>query len=171
MSDLNDYVASLKLEVAVPGTFAANFPTTSDDDLVAMLSNAFAQGQLDGFFLTQELDVDTSVVTPDLSAAGRALVVLYAAENILRLKIMEMRQRTSYEAGPVKYETENAATVMVQILKDLQARRARILLQAASARRASGGFSMVDAYSDRLTGEPGVWVGASDFFAYELTGA
>ena len=168
-TDLNDLTAPLKREVAVPGTFATVYPNTSDGDLVGSLMDAFGRAQIDGFFLTQTLDVDLETVDPDLSPAGQQVVVLYAAESILRSQIMSLKQRVLYEAGPVKYETENSASVLSAILKDLTARRMAMLNQAALVRRGVT-FGMQDMYADRVSGVEDVYIGSPVFYGYELTG-
>lgn len=169
MTDLTELVDSLKREVAVPGTFATVYKSTTDDDLVGSLMDAFAAAQLDGFFLNQTLDLFTFQVTPDLSPAGRAAVLIYAAERILTMQVMGLRQRSLYEAGSVKYETENSAQVLTQILKSLAERKKLVLGQADSARR-TGTFAMQDMFADRLTGTEGAYIGGgAAFFAYELS--
>jgi hypothetical protein len=168
-TDLNDLIPALKRAVAVPGTFATFYPNTTNTDLVGSLMDAFGQAQIDGFFLEQTLDVDLETVDPDLSSAGQQVVVLYAAEAILRAQIMSLKQRVAYEAGPVKYETENSASVLTTILKDLTARRIAMQDQAAEVRRGAT-FAMQDMYADRVTGTEGVFIGAPVFYPYELAG-
>lgn len=168
-TDLNELIPSLKREVAVPGTFSRVYPNTSDGDLVGSLMDGFAQAQLDGFFLNQELNLDAETVDPDLSNAGRAAVVLYAASSILRAQIMSLKQRVSYEAGPVKYETENSASVLATLLRDITTRRTLLLDQVQEARRGAT-FAMQDMYADRVSGIEGVFVGSPRFYPYELAG-
>lgn len=176
MTDLSDLVDSLKREVAVPGTFAATYPSTQDEDLIGLLADAFAAAQLEGFFGTQTVDFDAETITPDLSSGGRALVLLYAAERMLMNRILSMRTRTLYEAGPTKYETENAATVLTAVLKSLMDRKQALLLNVTSVLRARTPIIMGDQYSDRVTGAEGVLIGLDDsrlrlsFFPYELGG-
>lgn len=176
MTDLSDLVDSLKREVAVPGTFATTYPGTTDADLVGSLMDAFGGAQLEGFFGAQTLDLDAETVAPDLSAGGRALVVIYAAERILMARILSMRTRTLYEAGPTKYETENAATVLTTVLKSLMDRKKNLLVNLADGLRSRTPIYMADAYSDRVTYDPGVYSGITrpfsrlSFFDYELIG-
>lgn len=162
-TDLSDLVDPLKREVAAPGRFAATFPSSTDDDLIGYLADAFAAAQIDGFFGDQVLDPDASTVTQPLSPAGRQLVVIYAAQRITTNRILDLRQRVAYEAGPVKYETENSAQMLTTVLKELSARRATIVA-AATAARSSGGFFMQDMYADRSIG----FAVAGSFYAYEL---
>lgn len=172
MTDIADLVEPLKREVAVPGTFDTVYPNTSDVDLEGALADAFGAAQIYGFFLEQtisDLDVDPVEITPDLSSAGKAVVVIFAAERILVSQIMSLKQRVLYEAGPVKYETENSASVLVEILKQMRLRRTAIMEAAAIAVRSTN-FHMVDMYADRVTGTEGLIVGEPVFYAYELSG-
>lgn len=168
-TDLNDLIPSLKRAVAVPGTFTTVYPSTTDADLLGSLMDAFSRAQIDGFFLEQTLDVDAETVDPDLSGAGQQVVVLYAGESILRSQIMSLKQRVLYEAGPVKYETENSASVLAALLKDLTARRMAMIEQASAVRRGVM-FAMQDMYADRVSGVEGVYIGSPRFYPYELAG-
>lgn len=169
MTDLADLVDPLKRTVAVPGTFATVYKTTSESDLIGSLMDAFAMAQLDGFFGTQTLNLDAETVTPDLSAAGRAVVITYAAEAIIQAQIMSMKTRVAYEAGPVKYATEQSANVLTEILKSLKARRVTLQDSMASYQRV-GTFSMQDMYADRVSGIEDVFIGSPTFYPYELAG-
>lgn len=177
MSDLGDLTDALKLEVAVPGEFATTFPNTTDDNLADTLTHAFARAQLDGWFGTMTLDLNQGLVSPDLSTAGGAVVVIYAAEIILQSKILSLKTRSVYEAGPTKYESDQSANVMVQVLKDLQARKQRLLDQAQAARFAAQPILMVDQYATRalygstLDHVPYTSDIGSYFFPYELVPA
>lgn len=169
MTQLDEMVEPLKREVAIPGTFDTVYPNTTDTDLEGSLGDAFGAAQIDGFFLNQTLDLDTGTIEDDLSMAGMAVVTIYAAERILTMQIMSLKQRVNYEAGPVKYETENAASVMTEILKGLKARRAAISASAAAAGRVNN-FIMQDMYADRATNTEGLFVGSATFYDYELAG-
>jgi len=181
MSNLADLVEPLKRAVAVPGQFATSFPVTQDEDLLGSLADAFAAAQLDGFFGAQSVNLNTFVVTPDLSQAGGALVLVYSAERILQAKILSMRTKVHYEAGPAKYEVENAATVLTQVLRDMRDRKNAILSQAMGLARAGTSILMQDQYTDRVTYMPGDYIGLSNplaipylrgyFYQYELAGA
>lgn len=168
-TDLDELIEPLKREVAVPGTFASVYKSTTNDDLLGSLGDAFSRAQLDGFFQSQVLDIDAGTVTPDLSGAGRAAVIIYAAESILTMKILELKQRVAYEAGPVKYETENAASVLTEVLRGMRLRRISILDGMESYRRI-GTFAMQDMYADRVSGVEDVYIGSPSFYPYELAG-
>lgn len=175
MTNLEDLVEPLKREVAVPGTFDTVYKSTSDVDLEGSLADAFGAAQIDGFFLNQTItdpDAEVQAVTPDLSPAGKAVIVIYAAERILTAQIMSLKQRVAYEAGPVKYETENSASVLSEILKQMRLRRTQILDSVQSMQYAVS-ISTVDMYADRIAGLEGLGIMAGErwgFYPYELGG-
>lgn len=147
---LGDLVDSLKREVAVPGTFDTVFPNTGDDDLEAALLDAFAQAQLDGLF-TDNTATDDGIVTPDLSRGAQALVVIYAGVRMLTAELINRRAHTRYEAKGAVFEQDYGASVLVQALKDLAAKKAQILVQIQMGQRAAVGITMVDGYVVRAT--------------------
>lgn len=172
MTDLDSMVSALKLEVATPGEFAVSFPLTTDSDLTLMLANGFAEAQLEGFFQTAPgvtggylLDLDAGTVTPDLPAAGRAMVVLYAADRLLTLRLLGLRQRVLYEAGPVKYEVETSAALLTEMLRQLRQRKVQVVAAAVGVGRAIPGTYTRDSYRERAFEEgwqpyrdmPGSW--------------
>lgn len=175
-TNLSTLTAGLKRELAVPGEFDTTYPNTEDSDLVGALGDAFSRAQLDGYFGTQTLNLTTFAVTPDLSAAGGALIGVYAAESILRSKIRLLATRSVYEAAGVKYEKDYSAGVLIQELKMLQLTKNQILAQALRlSRAAGGGFAMSDAYLARTMAPPwalnyvALELGiAGGFFPYEL---
>lgn len=130
MTELIDLVEAYKREVAVPGTFSEAFPSTTDTAIQGALADAFAEAQLDGFFHSMTIDLDAYEVTPDLSAAGAALVVIYAGIRLARQQIRTLRSTARYKAGPVEYETGQAASALAEDLKYLRARRTEILDKA-----------------------------------------
>lgn len=157
MTSLADLVEPLKREVAVPGTFTTVFPATSDEDLEAALLDAFAQAQLDGFFSTSDA-TDSGVVTPDLSRAAAALVVVYAGVRLLTAELINRKAHTRYEASGAVFEQDFAASVLVQALKDLAAKKAIFLDQIKATKRSQVGTMVVDGY----------FVKATDFYRGEL---
>lgn len=169
MTDLADLTEGLKRQLAVPGEFLTSYPSTTDQDLAATLADGFSMAQLDGFFGHQALDVDTGSVSPDLSAAGRALVGLYAAEIVLLSKLRAISTRVVYESAGSRYEKEQSAAVLAAELKLLQERKKRLLEQSLRLARASSGVYMVDAYLTRsLAGYGGSIGELGGYFGYEL---
>lgn len=159
MSNLGDLVEPLKREVAVPGAFEATFPVTTDDDLAASLLDAFAQAQLDGFF-TDHLATDSGVITPDLSRGGAALIVIYAGIRFLTTDLLNRKSHVRYEANGAVFEQDTGASILVEALKGLRAKKEAMLTAVAAGQRAGIGITMVDGYI----------IKATDFSAYELGG-
>jgi hypothetical protein len=170
-TNLSDLVAQLKREVAVPGQFAQTFPNTTDLDLQGSLSDGFGQAQLVGFLQTSVLDLSAGTVSPVLSPAAQALVVLYAADRILTMRLLDMNARVAYSAGPVKYEVQKSSQMLTEALKDIQARRTEILTMAADAGRSRGAFAMTDMYGGRVMGDLIYYQGTEldYFYVHELS--
>jgi hypothetical protein len=150
MSNLADLVEAFKREVAVPGQFEAEFPDTSDDDLAASLADAFGQARLDGFFGSTQI-TPAGVVTPDLSIAGAALIVIYAGLRMTRTQLRTLRTVQRYKAGPTEYETQQSAAALTEDLKQLERRRQELISQAVRAGRGSGTTFVLDAYVARAS--------------------
>lgn len=167
MTDLSDMTDSVRRAVATPGVFATLFPDTTDDDLVGTLADAFAECQLDGFFIKNAypavLDVDASTVTPDLQPGHQALVVIYATIRFLRADLVNRNNVQRYQAGTAVYETQQNVTLLVEILKELTDRKKQILTQAQTY-NAGVAFHMADQAFIRATVDYGplaMWESAS----------
>jgi hypothetical protein len=164
MSALADLVEGLKREVAVPGTFATVFPETTDDDLEEALKDAFAQAALDGFFASSTLDLDDGEVTPDLSLGASALVIIYAGIRFLTADLLNRKTHIRYEASGAVFEQDTGASLLVEALKGLRAKKDAMLAAVQAGQRAGIGITMVDGYVvkavdfDRLEiGGPGAY--------------
>ncbi len=154
MSNLADSVEALKRYVAVPGTFADFFTETTDDDLVGSLLDGFAECQLDGFFVRPPvLATDDGAITPSLSRGQTALVVLYAATRIIQTQLLNLKNRTRYEAKGLVYEVEQSANVLTTLLKQLNDRKA-LIIQRQTLAGASAAFTMADGYFVKAVGYP-----------------
>ena len=168
MTDLATLVDALKREVAVPGTFDTAFPSTDDDDLAATLADAFAQAQLQGFFgdITLAVDPDEGIyeTSRELSAAGGALIVLFAGMRMLRASLRTASQSFTYKAGPVEYSGANMTTVIRDELKALNDRLSELIMQG---RRSGRSVSVVDGYNGKLSAYTGSLGG---FYAWEFRG-
>lgn len=143
--ELLDLVPSLQRAVAPPGEFATFFPNSTDDDLAATVADAIAEAQLDGFLSGYALDLNAGTVLPDLSSPQQALVILYGMARVVRARIANLRNRTRYRAGPTEAEEETSATVLVQMLRDISARK-REVLEDAKRGNVARAFAMVDMY-------------------------
>lgn len=149
MTLLADLVEAFKREVAVPGTFSTEFPATSDEHLEEALKDAFANAKLDGFFGGQDLNLATGAVTPDLSLAGAALVVIYAGLRMTRQQLRTVKTVSRYKAGPTEYETQQSASSLTEDLKQLERRRQELIAQATRAGRGRGTTFVLDGYTSR----------------------
>lgn len=112
-----DLRAQFKREVAPLGQFEALNPQVLDADITGALQDAFASAQLAGFFGDHTL-YDWGDVEPDLTPREIALVMAYAGVRHLKSHLLYLRSKATYEAGPVRYETEQAASVLKSILDE-----------------------------------------------------
>lgn len=143
MSDLNALVPALKRAVAPPGRFVAVFPEAQDSDLVGQLADALGAVQLDGYLGSFATDVDAETVTPDVTQAQGALLVMYASIRMLRNEIRNRKSHVHYEAKGAVFEEDTGASVMVEMLRDLRAEQQRFLDNAKTVGLASA-FYMAD---------------------------
>lgn len=172
MTDLRTLVDALKREVAVPGTYDDVFPDTGPDQLAATLADAFAEAQLQGFFGDVSLTVDATVspasyeTSKPLSAAGGALIVLFAGMRILRSQMRTLSQSATYKAGSVEYSTANMTTVIRDELKALRDRLDGLIVDGKRSGRA---VAVADTYAKRLSeGRLAAYTGSlGAFFTYE----
>ena len=143
--DFIDLAPSLKRAVAPPGEFDQFFPNTTDDDLAGSLADGVAEAQLDGFLSTHSLDLDAGTIDPALSNPQQALIVLYARARVLQARLSNLKSVTRYKAGNVEAETQQAASVLVELLRESRERK-KALLDNARWGSGSTSFSMVDMY-------------------------
>ena len=162
--DLSDYVATVRREVSPPGS--TSFATVSDDVFTGYLADAFWEVKLDGFNEAYVCDADGIVIpsgdadavnvnlgftitafdsTVDMPRDQVALVCLYAGIKIIRNKLLEQPSRTSAKAGPVSFEQDFSANLLVEMLKELQMVRTRLLYLRATDMQ----VSVIDAFSSR----------------------
>lgn len=167
MTSLQGLIEPLKREIAVPGEFETVFPNTSDEDLLAALADALGEAQLDGYFQTTVLDDGTPdfEVTPDLSRAAMALIVIYAGARILRAQLRQLDSATRYKAGNVEYETSKSANLLRDELALLALRKKELIVAARSSGRT---VYQLDAYLGRATVD---WAALGGFYPNELTRA
>lgn len=147
MTDLAEAIDSLKNAVAIPGTFATTFPSTSDDDLTLVLVDAFGEAQLNGFFSAYTATAE-GVVAPDISRAEIALIVLYATVRILRTELRNRKTHVRYEAGTTVFEQDQSAQLLVGLLKAYEEEK-KAVTTVGVARGAASAFYMADQYLER----------------------
>lgn len=127
--DLSDYTDTVRREVTPPGS--TTFATVSDDVFTGYLADAFWEVRLDGFIEPFSCDPD-GIVTPisgttDIARDDIALVCMYAGIKIIRNRLMETPTRTRAAAGPVQFEQDFSANLLVEMLKELTAMKNRLL--------------------------------------------
>ena len=172
VTDLAELIGPLQREVAIPGTFGDTFPSTSDEDLVATLADGFAEAQLQGFFTDMTLEITEGVETTystdkDLSAAGGALVVLFAAQRLMRPMLTSSATGAKYKAGPVEYETSSSAMVIREVLRQFSDRISALI---TDGKRSGRSVSVLDSYAQRIaSGRTSVY-GLGGFHDYEWRG-
>lgn len=150
MTDLSDLNDSLKRAVAAPGEFATVFGSATDDDVTGALMDGFAEAQLDGWFTPSwggliTLDVDANTVTPDITNAQGALIVIYAAYRLITARLFNLKTHVKYSASGADYETDQAASLLTTMLKQMADRKAQ-LYQKALYSGANAAFHMADGY-------------------------
>lgn len=145
--NLFDLVDPLKREVSPPGTDL--FPDATEDTFLGSLSDAFWEVRLFGFLNGFEENAAArggpaafgeGIVTPtgvadetyddptgfsptqDLSRPLQQLVVLWAAWKIVLNRMGSLNTTFRAKAGPVEYETQNAATVLKAVIDALKGR-------------------------------------------------
>lgn len=126
--DLGDLIEDLKTEVSPPGI--NSFPDSIDDEWFSQLRNAFWEIKLDGM-LDEYTEEDGVVVHrnggPDIPRDLQQLVIFYAGFRIVRAYLIKTLTVFKTKAGPVEYETQQSATVLRDLLAELQRKRNLIL--------------------------------------------
>lgn len=147
--DLSDFVDVLRREINPPGS--ALFDEVLDEELTGHLADAFWEARLDGLVKAWTADED-GIVEPlkvggsELGREWVALLVLYAGIRMLRNHLMNQQTTFRAEAGPVSFETQSSATVLAELLKQLQATKLRLLEMGQDASL----DAIVDGYTVRM---------------------
>ena len=144
--DLVDLVDPLRREVTAPG--ADTFADATDDDWLGSLTDAFWEvrlyGMLSGFeenaasrggptTFTEGIVTPTGVVEgydapsgyapgEDLGRELQQLIVLWAGYKVVLARFGAINSVFRAKAGPVEYETQQAASVLKALLDTLRAR-------------------------------------------------
>lgn len=123
--DVEDLVDSLKRQINPPGVDL--FPDAVDSIFAGHLSDAFWEltiaGYITGFTNTDGIITeDSATPTEELSAGYQQLMVIVAAMNILRMKMLDLNTVFRSKAGPVEFEQQKSANVLADLLKSLQAK-------------------------------------------------
>lgn len=122
--DISELIEPLKREMSPPGTDL--FADATDDDWLGQLQDSFWEAKLYGFF--EGYSEFEGFVSPDdaadddLSRTQQQLIVLFAGSRCLRNELKNMNTKFRAAAGSVEFETENSATLLRDILKDLRSK-------------------------------------------------
>lgn len=126
--DLADLIEFVKVEVNPPGVDL--FPEAVDDEWLTRLRNAFWNARLDGL-LAGYVEADGEVTplsgTTDMPRELQQVIIFFAGYTALMNKLTSTRGSLRAKAGPVEFETQNAATVMTAQAGALRDRMSRIL--------------------------------------------
>lgn len=168
---LFDLVDPLKRQVNPPGTDL--FPNATDDEFLGSLTNAFWEIRLFGMLAQWEENAAArggpdafgeATVTPigeidetyddpegwapaDLPRDLQQLIVVWAGYQIVLTRLSALNTVFRAKAGPVEYETQNAASVLKSVLDQLKARLDDLLGQLSNAGHESA--YMLDAIIER----------------------
>jgi len=145
--DLADYTDVLRREVTQPGSTL--FSDVDDEVFANYLSDSFWEVRLDGFLtywtefeqLIDPIDPDDGDITRDRIA----LIVLYAGIRIVRNRLLDTNTKFKAVAGPVEYEVENSASMLTEMLRQLEHTKERLL----ETNYQTGDVISIDAFSGR----------------------
>jgi hypothetical protein len=120
--DLADLVPAVRAETSPPGTDL--FPSASDDDWLLRLQNAFWESKMFGFAQLSNYTESDGLVQPitgiiELPREEQQLMVLFAAATSVRMAMINTGTAFRVAAGPVKFETENSATLLREIMMEI----------------------------------------------------
>lgn len=123
---LSDLVPSLLREVQTPGT--DTYPNATVEDWQGYLSDAFWEVALLGIINPKEFTESAFQISPvtaggdELGRDYQQLLVLWAGARVLSGKILEYNSTFRAVAGPVEFEQQKSASVLVAMLERIQKR-------------------------------------------------
>lgn len=132
--DLGDLVESLQREVNPPGQDL--YPTTSENDWVGYLADAFWEAQLNGMLKGWKVDGSFQIIPNDPAGEDiprdlQQILVLYSGYRITITEFKNHQARFHGKAGPVEIEVEQASNVLKAIL-DALAQKIKLILTRVS---------------------------------------
>lgn len=158
--DLSDLVENLKREVNAPGL--NQFPDATDAQYVGNLQDGFWESVLDGAIIgytESDAIVTPKTGTTDLPRELQQLVIFYAGARILRNQLRDIKSSFKAKAGPVEFEQQQSASLLVAILKDLMARRLALIDSLVNANdRSVYYFDGLAARESALSYQDSYWV-------------
>jgi len=158
--DLNDLVPSLIAQVSSPAS-----PASTSLNWLQYLLNGFYLAQLEGLLKGWQCDDDGEVTqvggSATLDRAQQQIIVLYAAIDITRNELRQLKAVFKAKAGPVQYETQQHATVLKTVLDSLLQQKDLIIDRLGDGAGGAGTYVLdsVLARDAALSGGTGLWVG------------
>lgn len=151
MDDLSELTTSLRNLVARPGTFDDTFGETTEEDLVSVLLDGFAEAHLEGLMTTIDAD-ESGQLDAEITRGQGALIVLLAGVRFLRGQLLNSTSHRRYEAGGAVFEEDTPVALLRDILKDLTAQKDRIVDDLVVAEDSGArAYFMADQYLIRMT--------------------
>lgn len=170
--DLANLVEPLQVEIQTPGGDA--YANATDDDYLGALINSFWEIRLYGYLSTWEEDsasrgghpeFSVGIVTPlnvdptyddptgyslveDLPRELQQLIILWSAWKIMLNNMATVNSVFRAKAGPVEYETQQAASVLKEVLDQLKSRITYLIGNLPTAYGQNGG-AVFDAVIER----------------------
>lgn len=151
------YVDSLKRAVT-PLATPTLFASTPKATWVGYLTDAFWEAKMDGFmtgFTEADGEITNTGGGDDVGREFVALVVLYAAIKILSMQILNTNTQFRAKAGPVEFEQQSSATMLAEMLKQLERTKMRVILELDQI--ANTDTLVLDALSVRTFELPSYW--------------
>lgn len=149
--DLNELVPFLIAQVSPPGQ--PLYTGVSEDDWLTYLLNGFYSAKLEGLLKGWDADEEGLVRPEDrgsstLSREQQQIAVVFAAIDIVRNELRQLKTTFRAKAGPVEYETQQHATVLRGILDQLTAQK-EVILERLSDLGFVGSTFYIDGYMAR----------------------
>lgn len=120
--DTDELVASLKREVSPPGTNL--FPNATNPEWLGYLKDGFWEAVLFKVISGYTIDGADRIVptsgSTDLDRGTQQAIVLYAGWRILLSEMRNLKSQFKAQAGPVLFETQRAASVLAEILRQVK---------------------------------------------------
>lgn len=140
------------------------YPNATADHWVMVLSNAFWEAFLEGWFagyrVTEDAQIVATTASEDLPRDQQQVIVLFAALSAVRAKLLGLPTARRYKAGPVEAETDFAPSVLVALLKSLEDQLKRVVESFG----ASAPGSQAVRYFDNVLARNAEVIGAYDYW-------
>lgn len=165
--DTEPLIARLVAAVNPPAPAGSTslFADVSDADAWRLvLANAFWGAHLKGYFTDYRLNTDgdsilTVVGSDDMPDGLQQLIVLFAAREVVRGRLLSLPTVFKVRSGEEEFETQQSATVLKALLDSLDKELEAIREDLLSDARAATSVGLIDLVLER--GDPySTWVGA-----------